>query len=125
MKIDETEDISYPEDNLNLSRRVHIAGELVNTGSTILLKGKVDTVVELDCSRCLKKFNYPVKFDIEEEYSRTPAKVSDKREDELQDEDFVFEVGSNNTIDVSEAVRQDLLTEIPIKPLCEEKCKGV
>jgi len=123
LKIDEQETVSYPEDSLILTSPIHVKGEFLNTGKTILFSGKVKTTARLNCSRCLKEFDYPVSFDLEEEYSREasnrPGRSGEVR---LKKEDFVFEVESDNTIDLSEAIRQDILTELPIMPLCEEKC---
>jgi len=126
LKIDESETVSYPEDNLVLTSPVHIKGEFVNTGRSILFTGWVDTKARLNCSRCLKDFDHPLRFKIEEEYSREshPAPAISGRT-QLKEEDFIFEVGSDNTIDLSEAIRQDIITELPIQPLCEEACKGV
>ena len=131
MKIDETEDVSYPEDSLVLTKPVHISGELVNTGRIIVLKGTVDTSVRQICGRCLKEFEFPLSFQVEEEYVRgqgyqeSEEDETGKGEKELTDDDFVFEVESNNTINVSEAIRQNLITELPIKPLCDEKCPDI
>ncbi len=130
LKIDETEEVSYPDDGLVLVAPVRIVGELVNTGRSILLTGKVRTKILLQCSRCASDFEYPVKFDIEENYVRPQNEIVEFEEEsgggehELTDDDMVFEVEPNNKINISEAIRQNLLTAIPIKPLCDEKCKG-
>lgn len=125
LKIDETEEVSYPEDCLVMTRPVHIKGEITNSGEVIILEGKVETTVKLNCSRCLREFDHPMSFEIEEEYSLHPAKPEGKGKYGLKKDDFVFAVGSDNTINVSEALRQDILTEIPIKPLCDNNCPGV
>ena len=125
MVIDEVENISYPEDNLVLMAPAHVVGSLVNTGDSILLKGKIDTIVKLSCARCLKEYNHPLKFDIEEEYSTTPLRVLEEKKDvELTEKDFIFEVEKNNTINLSEAIRQNILTQLPIMPLCNKLCEG-
>lgn len=131
LKIDETETVSYPEDGLDVVKPVHFSGELINTGRIIVLKGSVDTALKLECGRCLKEYNYPVRMKIEEEYKHANANEFDDEEDagdpktgevELKDEDLALEVGPDNLLNVSEAIRQNLLTEIPIKPLCKELC---
>ena len=126
LKIDESETVSYPEDNLILTSPVHVKGEFLNTGRTILFSGKVETTARLNCSRCLKEFDQPVSFGLEEEYSREkPDRAKRSGEVRLKKEDFVLEVEPDNTIDLSEAIRQDLLTELPIRPLCNENCNPV
>lgn len=120
----EEENISYPNDNLILTAPVAISGEFVNTGSFIVFRGNIKTKVLLNCARCLNDFDYPIDINIEEEYSREPLKVSKKEEYQLKDKDFMFEVEPNNTINLSEAVRQNLITMLPISPLCATLCKG-
>ncbi|MBU0687568.1 MAG: DUF177 domain-containing protein [Candidatus Margulisbacteria bacterium] len=119
--------IHYEDENVKISSPVKLNASLVNTGKTILLTGTAELSVELTCCRCLKKFNFPVKLDLDEEYSiatRHPHAKKSAEEVELRDEDFVFEIGGDNTIDLFEAIRQNLLSAVPIKPLCKETCQG-
>lgn len=110
IEVDETEEISFPEDNLILASPVEVKGEITNTGSSLLFVGNFTAQARLNCGRCGKEFDLPLKVDIEEEYSRSKPK-----------DNTVFRVEGDNTIDLTEAVRQDLLTEIPIQPLCDKE----
>lgn len=112
--VDETEVVSFPEDNLVLVSPVKVKGEITNTGSSLLFLGKIISRARLNCGRCGKEFDLPLGVEIEEEYSRNQSK-----------DGTTFRVAGDNTIDLTEIVRQDLLTEIPIQPLCDKKCKGV
>ena len=42
--------------------------KLTRTEQSILVRGKLNIAVELDCSRCLSVFSYPLTLDSEEEY---------------------------------------------------------
>ena len=111
---------------MDLTSPITIEGEMVNAGRGILFEGKISTMVRLNCSRCLKEIEVPLSFEMEEEFRRRGREGADRKvKVELQDEDFYSEILSDNTIDLSEAVRQDLLTELPMQPLCNEECKGV
>jgi len=125
VEIDETEEVSYPDDNLVLTAPVRVTGKFTNVGATVLFEGRVRTKVRLNCSRCLTDFDQPVDIDLEEEYSikppRTPAGV---KEVKLTGKDFVFAVDGDNTIDLSEVVRQNILTGLPIQPICGKLCPG-
>ncbi len=134
IKIEESEKISFPQDDLTLSKPVKVKLNLVNTGRTLLLRGNIKTAVRLSCCRCLKEFDCPISIDIEEEFSRKATKTksggkksSGKKIDEveLKEEDFIFKIDNDNTIDLSETIRQNLLTSLPIKPLCSKNCKGL
>lgn len=126
LRIDEQETVSYPEDGLDLTSPVKVEGEMVNAGRGILFEGLVSTRLKLNCSRCLKEIEVPLSFEMEEEFRRRGREGADRKvKVELKDEDFYSEILSDNTIDLSEAIRQDLLTELPMQPLCNEECKGV
>ncbi|MFA4967153.1 MAG: DUF177 domain-containing protein [Candidatus Margulisiibacteriota bacterium] len=113
LKIEEEETVSYPEDNLILTSPVRVTGKFVNAGEVIVFAGKVKTTVLINCAHCLKEFEYPLEFEFEEEYNR---------EGKLEGKDFVFSIDPDNTIDLLEIIRQNILTELPIRPLCSEKC---
>jgi len=126
MTIEESENISFPQDDLILTKPVKFKIHLVSTGRTILLKGKLKTMVKLTCCRCLKDFDYSISIDIEEEYSKKPPIVKSKvKEAELKEKDLIFKIEDDNTIDLSETIRQNLLISLPIKPLCTPSCKGI
>jgi uncharacterized protein len=120
--------VNYTDEDLKIISPVKVSARLVNTGKTILLAGTAALQVELTCCRCLRSFIYPVKLELDEEYGFSGRAAGRKRrtkEIELKDADFVFAIESDNTIDLFEAIRQNLISAIPMKPLCREKCKGI
>ena len=105
----------------------NITGELefTNTGRLIIARGDVQAKVELECGRCLTKFEMPVEAKIEElfeipDYSTGQPEVEEEKI-ELADEQLFVD----NKLDLSEMIRQILLLVLPIKPLCDEACKGL
>ncbi len=101
-----------------------IQGEikLMRTNRSILVSGKLHTVVKSVCSRCLETFEYPLVIELEEEFF--PAKSSGFSTVESEEtEDFT--IGEDNVLDLSEAVRQNILVNLPIKPLCRPDCAGL
>ena len=122
LKIDETETVSYPDDNLVLSSPVKFVRTFVNSGNSIILNGKVSTNVNLDCARCLKEFDSPFELDIDEEYTLDQEKFWVNNERELKEEDFCFQIGADKTINLSEIIRQNMIASLPIKPLCSVNC---
>jgi len=120
------EKLNFPEDNLTLTKPVKIKVHLTNTGTTVLLKGSFETEAELECARCLKKFPAPLKAEVEEEYAKNPPlKITKEKEVELKEEDFIYPIEEDNTLNLEEVIRQNLILALPIKPLCQENCKGV
>lgn len=123
-EIEEEEKVSYPEDGLILSQAVGIKAYLLNTGTSVLLKGEAKTEATLTCARCLKEYKEPLAVKIEEEYSKKPPLPKRAKEVGLKEEDFVYTIGKDNTLDLSETIRQNLLLALPIKPLCKPDCGG-
>ncbi len=125
--IEENSNVSFPEDELTLTQPIKIKLHLVNTGTVVLVKGKAETEAELECSRCLKKFKTPLSIEIDEEFALAMPEPQHKKskEVELHKEDFVFPIEANNTIDLTEIIRQNLLLALPMTNLCSPDCQGI
>ena len=133
LRVDKSEKLDLQDDNLTLTSPVHVKLKLVYTGRTVLITGTLDTGVKMCCCRCLKEFDQPVSINFEEEYAKKQvlrqAEENDEGIDEegmeLKDEDFIFEISEDNIIDLGEAIRQNIIVSLPIKPLCSKSCKGI
>jgi uncharacterized protein len=107
-----------------------IVGDIAfsNTGRTIDVRGRFRTTIELECGRCLKTYQMPVAAPIEEEMPLEgqpwAPEASDEEEDELLEE-LAEPLFVDNIFDLDEYLRQSILVNVPIKPLCEEECKGL
>jgi uncharacterized protein len=126
LKIDRSETLSFKEDNLDLTSPVNVKLKLTNTGRSVLVAGTLKTTVRMACCRCLKDFDLPIAIKIDEEYSKrqAPPRVRKAGEEiELKEKDFVFEIGEDNIIDLDEAIRQNIIVGLPIKPICDKACK--
>ncbi|MFC1892667.1 DUF177 domain-containing protein [Chloroflexota bacterium] len=97
---------------------------LVRTDRGILVKGTLNTEVEVICGRCLSLFRYPLMLNIQEEYFPTVDVVSGTSV-ALPDEPGSFAIDEYHMLDLTEAVRQYALLAIPIKPLCRQGCTGL
>ncbi len=104
----------------------HISGklQLLCTNRSILVRGRIETATGEVCSRCLEEFDFRLALNIEEEYFLTRDPVSGHLL-EPPAESGVFTIDENNVLDLQEAVRQYVLTEQPMKPVCKEDCAGL
>lgn len=89
------------------------------------IEGTAD--VELECQRCLETFIQPVRVKFSEEFRiaydvRTGIGVGTDIEDESDEEEF--EVSANHELDFREPLRQEILIELPMRPLCGADCPG-
>jgi uncharacterized protein len=97
---------------------------LTRTDRSLLVKGIVDSKVELTCSRCLNLFHCPLTLNIEEEFFPTADIVSGASLPPSDDPDH-FTIDERHVLDLTEALRQCALLAIPMKPLCREDCAGL
>jgi uncharacterized protein len=103
---------------------LHAEVKIRKTGPTLLLKGSVDAVLQLQCVRCLKEFSFPLSstFDL----LLQPAKVSSPEEEkELSEEDMESGFFEGGEIHLSEIACEQIFLEIPYQPLCREECRGL
>jgi len=123
--VEDSEKLSFPEYGLVLTKPVKVRLHLTNTGTSVLVKGTIQTEAELECSRCLDSFRRPINIEIAETYVKQDPESSQGKETELKESDFVYPVEKDNTIDLNELIRQNILLALPIKSLCDNNCKGV
>jgi uncharacterized protein len=104
----------------------HIRGEvkLVRTNRSILVTGQLRTVIESTCSRCLEAFECSLGFEMEEEYFPAGDILSGLAVPVSDDVDG-FPISADHILDLSEAVRQNILVGLPSKPLCQVECAGL
>jgi len=117
--VDEATDVAGSNNN-----RVQGEVRLIRTDRGILVQGRLDTQVELTCSRCLGLFVSPLTLDIEEEFFPT-MDVSSGASLPLPEESGCFIINEHHIIDLTEAIRQYVLLATPMKPLCGEGCAGL
>ncbi len=91
-----------------------------NTHGLIYVKGDFNAEIKVECGRCLDYFNMAINREIEEVLPVTGETDDENFLDDLETPVFVDYV-----LDLSELLRQYILVEVPIKPLCKESCKGI
>lgn len=97
---------------------------LNKSGNTVFVKGKLQTELILRCSRCLEDFHFP----LESQCEVTLFPFEDEafpEEEELDTEDLRSGYYYGGEIDLSAIVREQILLDIPYKPLCTPSCKGL
>lgn len=102
-----------------------------NGGDLINIHGHVGTTLSIPCSRCLKDVRLPVQLEMEEHLpiddvlhpNRPPAP-----DEEVPDTDIssiVYLDQGRPILDLDELLRQLIVSEVPIRTLCDEACAGL
>lgn len=115
----EIDEPGFGELENNVFSETPIKGELSfrNVHGNIYVKGYFSTRLKTICGRCLEFFEIPVSADIEE-----VLPLDEKIEDDNYLEDIDFPIFTDNIFDLTEMIRQYLVLEIPVQPLCSENC---
>ena len=100
----------------------HVRMRRTNQG--LLVDGWVDLTLQLECNRCLKVFEQPMHITFEEQFYPTVDVVSGLPLASF-DEEEIFPIDAHHELDLTEAIRQNTLTALPMVTLCQEDCKGL
>ena len=90
----------------------------------IRVNGRVETTVRLSCSRCLAEFDANVKSLFTLFYNKTSG-LPLEEEQELTETDLDSASYEGDYIDFTAEISEQVLMEIPFKPLCKEDCSGL
>ena len=92
-----------------------VRAELANVNGIIRVKANLRASYRTCCARCLKALRVPIDKDFEEEFvDVVTARMSDDM--------YTY---AEKELDMSEALRDAALLEIPIRHLCKEDCKSL
>ena len=116
-----------PADELHLLGPIEGHARLTRTSEGILAHSDYHVSASLECARCLDEAVAEVDGELDEEFLPTtdvrtglPMHVAGVREDD--DQSFINE---HHEIDLNEVLRQNILTSLPLQPLCEAACPGL
>lgn len=103
---------------------------LLRTGDMFEVEGTSSATLMLACGRCLAEFEVPVSVKYALTYVRELPKVDveDGDEDEgesLTAEDMGLTLIEADEIDLADAIQEQVLMAMPMRPICSEDCKGL
>lgn len=108
-------------------RDARIEGSLKRHDSFVRLQGTLRGVLESTCDRCLGRFERPVETEMALRivFGESPAGELESETGVGAERDETFVGSSDEPIDLSDALREAVLLELPIKNLCREDCRGI
>jgi len=98
--------------------------KVIRISRGVLVQCKLNAEARLICSRCLDSFLCPISFTAEEEFLPIGDVSGDLAvSSPEQSEEFIID--DKNMIDLGELIRQYVLLNLPMKPLCRPDCSGM
>jgi uncharacterized protein len=98
--------------------------KMIHTTRGILVQSEFSAEVKLVCSRCLEAFLCPISFTAEEEFLLA-ADLCDESTPPSPDRFEHFTFDDRDILDLGELIRQYVLLNLPMKPLCRPACPGI
>ncbi len=99
-------DISFRNQEIETPSPFLLTLDIYNSSDSYILSGELKGKLILSCSRCLEKFDHHISVNLEKEFSK----------DEIDDP---------AALDLTDFYIENILLTIPIKPICDEDCKGL
>ncbi len=90
--------------------------EFTRTNRGIFGEGQLHSQIQLECARCLETFSQPLDFHLESQFSSLPINPQGGP---------TFPIGVKGILDLTEALREHILLDLPMRPLCRPDCRGL
>lgn len=104
---------------------VSAAVDLYRTGHEVVARGKVNGQLVALCSRCASPAQLKLDSSMQIVFLPRGSEVPDVEDDEVAAEQPDVVHYDDETIDLAETLREELLLALPLAPLCREDCKGL
>lgn len=106
-----------------------VSGRLrfVRDHAGILVQGRLSTMLDMECARCLAPAPTTIEFELVEHFRPTiqmpegPPILRDPDEEE----EPATEIDAHHVLDLSAVIEQNILVNIPLHPLCRADCRGL
>jgi uncharacterized protein len=116
----------FPDPDGDLHLRGPLSGHahLIRTSDGILVHTDHTAPVTLECARCLDEVQATVEGTLDEEFLPT-TDVHTGLPLTFEGEDEQPRINEHHEIDLDEVLRQNILTNLPLQPLCDAACPGL
>lgn len=114
---------------------IETKGEVMAVDADILVRGSLEYAQSLDCDRCLEATKSDVQTDFDylvrmvepgaESTRAVPSHRDELEEVELSGEQLTTLTVEDDTIDLMKLVQEQILLQVPMKPICRPDCKGL
>jgi len=91
------------------------------SGDEVIVQGRVNATVEMECSRCLESFE----MEVDPKIQFVIQLLDTSQPQYSEDDDFIILPRTTGEYEISDRVREAILLELPLKPLCSEDCRGL
>jgi len=113
----------FSAEDIHVLSPVEARLDLNKAGKEVIVGGVLKTALALQCSRCLKDFTGILDIPVNVVYHPIEEIGTDKHE--LRDDEMDMGFYKGEELDLMELLKEQILLNIQMKPLCSEQCKGI
>ena len=122
-EVSQTTDLdAFKADLPPLSGKISCEAAIDRMGQFLYVDLRFNGVLSLECSRCVRVFAYPFSCALRLVVKEQPGRYGPSQDDETVD---VYYDSRHPEVDLGPAMYEEIMTTLPIKPLCSEGCKGI
>lgn len=119
----EPDEIKLDMPGYSLTKPLEFDGNTVKAAEDFYVEGVLSGVVRSECGRCLNIFSMPINLNFHTIYAVRREEADLEDEDAEPDSDLSYYDG--DTIDLLPDLKDLLLLNLPIRPICKPECKGL
>jgi uncharacterized protein len=98
--------------------------KIMKIGNEVIVKGEVVADITLQCSRCVAGFNSVLSVPVDVVYHPLDELKREERHEILSGE-LDMDFYSGEEMDITTLMKEQMLLNIPMKPLCSDNCRGI
>ncbi len=99
--------------------------DFLRTGADILVTGRLETIIQKMCGRCLEEFTVPVTIELEEQFYPSVDILTGVAVPTNPDTDEANQIDERHILDLREVVRQNFLLAGEDARYCQPDCQGI
>jgi uncharacterized protein len=104
-------DMESVDELIRVARPLNYDLEAQKMDNGLLARGRLELTLECECARCLKPFQY--RLELPDWAAHLPLEGEEKTP------------VTNDCVDLTPFIREDILLEFPQHPLCSAECRGL
>jgi uncharacterized protein len=89
--------------DVKISGPVHASAQILKDEACINIELLIKAPAKITCSRCLKEFEQQM----------------------LKKVQLDFQIDGQSVIDITKDIREEIIMDYPLKPLCKDDCRGL
>ena len=122
----ESGEIDFSPEGLSQTLPIAWSGFVERSAGEVRLCGRLDTVLEVACVRCLEPVGQTIEKRFDLFFRQRDSLVYDEdAEIELTESDMRTSFFTGSELPLGEIVREQILLAIPMKSLCKPDCRGL